>query len=169
MRVDSQSPTDLVQAYLRGWATGDLALLDRVLAPDVEYRERGRRHDRAGLYQSMSQFCQVFTNRGLTADLWLVDGDLIACHYTFEGSHTGRQELDPTVADLIGAPALAPTGRRVRATGTLICEVHEGRIHRVVSEFDQLALLTTMGALPSDAPEIIDVPDLEQEHRRSRR
>lgn len=156
-----QDPREIVQSYLRGWTTGDFGLLDQILDPEVEYRERGQVHDQGGLYDSVSSFSRVFADSRFTVDLWVVEGDVVACHYTFEGEHTGRLHLDPPLDQALRKEAVAPSGRRVRTSGTLICVLRNGRIRRIIAEFDQLMLLTKLGAFGRIEPDVVEVPDLQ--------
>ena len=66
----------------------------------------------------------------------LVDGDRVASHWIFRGTHRGT---------LHGIPA---TGRPVQFQNISICRVVDGRIVQYNSEIGWLALLTQIGAWP---------------------
>ena len=66
----------------------------------------------------------------------LVDGDRVATHWVFRGTHRG---------ELYG---LAPTGRPVQFQNLSICRVEGGRIVQYNSEVGWLSVLKQLGAFP---------------------
>ena len=66
----------------------------------------------------------------------LVDGDRVASHWVFRGTHRG---------ELYG---LAPTGVAVHFQNLSICRLERGRIVQYNSEVGWLSLLKQLGALP---------------------
>jgi predicted ester cyclase len=66
----------------------------------------------------------------------LVDGDRVASHWVFRGTHRG---------DLYGLP---PTGVAVQFQNLSICRVEDGRIVQYNSEVGWLSVLRQIGALP---------------------
>ncbi len=69
----------------------------------------------------------------------LVDGDRVASHWLFRGTHLG---------DLYG---IRPTGKKVQFQNVSISRVENGRIVQYNSEVGWLALLKQIGAFPLDA------------------
>ena len=66
----------------------------------------------------------------------LVDGDRVASHWVFRGTHRG---------DLYG---IAPTGKSVQFQNLSICRVERGRIVQYNSEVGWLSVFRQIGALP---------------------
>ena len=66
----------------------------------------------------------------------LVDGDRVASHWIFRGTHRG---------DLYG---IAPTGKQVQFQNLSICRVERGRIVQYNSEVGWLSVFRQLGALP---------------------
>ena len=66
----------------------------------------------------------------------LVDGDRVASHWIFRGTHRG---------DLYG---VAPTGKAVQFQNLSICRVERGRIVQYNSEVGFLSVFRQIGALP---------------------
>lgn len=74
-------------------------------------------------------FTAAFSDFYVTVDDVLADGDKTATRVTFTGTHTGEG---------IGIP---PTGRRVQATGIIICRWRNGRIIEGWNEFDAAGMM----------------------------
>jgi predicted ester cyclase len=66
----------------------------------------------------------------------LVDGDRVASHWVFRGTHRG------------GLYGIAPTGKAVQFQNLSICRVERGRIVQYNSEVGWLSVFRQIGALP---------------------
>ena len=70
----------------------------------------------------------------------LVSGDSAAVRWTSDGSHQG---------DYFGVP---PTGKRIHVEGMDLFHVRDGKIVEMWIEYDNLAVLQQMGAIPEAQP-----------------
>jgi steroid delta-isomerase-like uncharacterized protein len=115
--------------------TGDVGLLDPLLAPDmVDHtpasgpiigREPGK--------QLIASFARAFPDTTLNVDLMVAEGDSVAAFVSYQSTHTGS---------FLGHP---PTGKVVRVTGMDIMRYRDGQVIELWSQFDDLGLLQQLG------------------------
>lgn len=86
-------------------------------------------------------FEQGLPNYQLIAKEMIAEGKRVAVRATVEGQHTG---------DLFGIPA---TGRNVKVDGIIIYEVADNKIVNHWMQFDTVALMQQIGAMPVAANE----------------
>jgi predicted ester cyclase len=118
--------------------TGDIGLLDPLLAPDmVDHtpasgpiigREPGK--------QLILSFARAFPDTTLTVDLMVAEGDTVAAFVSYRSTHTGP---------FMGYP---PTRKSVRATGMDIMRYRDGQVIELWSQFADLGLLQQLGIVP---------------------
>jgi steroid delta-isomerase-like uncharacterized protein len=121
--------------------TGDIGLLDPLLAPDmidhtpasgpVVGRELGK--------QLIASFARAFPDTTLTVDLMVAEADRVAAFVSYRSTHTGP---------FLGHP---PTGKTVRVTGMDIMRYRDGQVIELWSQFDDLGLLQQLGLFPGSA------------------
>ena len=125
--------------------TGDIGLLDPVLAPDmidhtpasgpVVGRELGK--------QLIASFARAFPDTTLTVDLMVAEGDTVAAFVSYRSTHTGA---------FLGHP---PTGKSVQVTGMDIMRYRDGQVIELWSQFDDLGLFQQLGMVPRpDDPQL---------------
>ena len=115
--------------------TGNIALLDPLLAPDmvdhaapnepVIGREPGK--------QLIATYAQAFPDTTLTVDLMVAEADTVAAFVSYRSTHTGP---------FMGHP---PTGKPVNVTGMDIMRYRDGQVIELWSQFDDLGLLRQLG------------------------
>ena len=118
--------------------TGDVELLDPLLAPDmidhtpasgpIIGREPGK--------QLIASFAGAFPDTTLNVDLMVAEGDSVAAFVSYQSTHTGS---------FLGHP---PTGKVVRVTGMDIMRYRDGQVVELWSQFDDLGLLPQLGIVP---------------------
>jgi steroid delta-isomerase-like uncharacterized protein len=118
--------------------TGDVELLDPLLAPDmidhtpasgpIMGREPGK--------QLIASFARAFPDTTLNVDLMVAEGDSVAAFVSYQSTHTGT---------FLGHP---PTGKLVRVTGMDIMRYRDGQVIELWSQFDDLGLLQQLGIVP---------------------
>jgi steroid delta-isomerase-like uncharacterized protein len=118
--------------------TGDVGLLDPLLAPDmidhtpasgpIMGREPGK--------QLIASFASAFPDTTLNVDLMVAEGDAVAAFVSYRSTHTGS---------FMGHP---PTGKVVRVTGMDIMRYRDGQVIELWSQFDDLGLLQQLGIVP---------------------
>jgi len=121
--VDARDPAAVVRTVLEGLFRGDVTVLA----------------DHPGLTELRQLFPTVLTafpDFGGAIEQQLVDGQRVATHSMFRGTHRGA---------IFGIP---PTNRAVRFQNISIARVVEGKIVQYNSETGWLAVLMQIGVLP---------------------
>lgn len=88
--------------------------------------------------EQVSAYLKAFPDSTLTINNMIADGDSVATHYTFRGTHKG---------EFNGVPA---TNNPVEATGIAISKIDSGQFVEETSIWDQLVLLQQLGVIPEE-------------------
>ena len=130
--------------YERGWNQGDLSVIDELFSPDYEDHDAAAQTGTSGL-EAARRFIEMF--RAAIPDLHVAiedqyaDGSTVTTRWTASGTHEGT---------LIGVPA---SHRRVEVSGISIDRFdEEGRLVEGWGNWDGIALLRQVGALPNTSP-----------------
>ena len=131
---------DIARAAIELWSTGDLIRAERIFAPSYRMRQHHDPDasgdlDLTALLSFVTEFRRAFPDLTDTVDLQLAEGDLVATRFTSTGTHTGTYQ------------GIAPTGRRLRWTGTVIDRIAAGRIVESWGNWDMLGMLQQMDAV----------------------
>jgi steroid delta-isomerase-like uncharacterized protein len=128
----------LIQRYVEAWNTGNLALMDELLAPNVVCRFYGLAevHGLEAFKQMAPAFAASFSESWFTIDTIIAEGDLVAIHCSWRGTHHG---------EYLG---IAATGKQVTETLTRFYRIVEGRIVEMWGDENALGLLQQLGAVP---------------------
>lgn len=118
--------------------TGDVELLDPLLAPDMidHTPASGPIIGREAGKQLIASFARAFPDTTLNVDLMVAEGDSVAAFVSYQSTHTGS---------FLGHP---PTGKVVRVTGMDIMRYSDGQVIELWSQFDDLGLLQQLGIVP---------------------
>lgn len=108
------------------WNQGNLAVVDEVLAPNVVMQVPGAPEirSREDFRTFVSQLRTSFPDMQWTVKDMVAEGDLVAIHWTFHGTH--RREF-------LG---LAPTGKVVTMTATNFYRLRGGQIEQAWGDMD---------------------------------
>ena len=87
----------------------------------------------------MSQFTAAFPDATISVESSLADGDLVASRWVITGTHRGEFQ---------GVPA---TGRSIEMTGIDFSRVVDGKIDEHWVQFDVVAVMRQIGAMPAPA------------------
>jgi steroid delta-isomerase-like uncharacterized protein len=115
--------------------SGDIALLDPLLAPDMIDHTKpsepaiGREPGK----QLIATYARAFPDTTLTVELMVAEADMVAAFVWYRGTHTGS---------FMGH---SPTGKPVRVTGMDIMRYRDGQVIELWSQFDDLGLLQQLG------------------------
>ncbi|NIN70653.1 MAG: DUF4440 domain-containing protein [Gemmatimonadetes bacterium] len=131
---------ETVRRFTEAQNTGDIELLNEVLAadvvrhcqatPDVEIRSR---EDFVRFYEASAA---VFSNARVTIDIMVAERDMVATYGSFTGTQDGRMGLFP------------PTGKEVDSKFLSVARIEDGVIAELWVEWDNLAILTQLGHFP---------------------
>jgi steroid delta-isomerase-like uncharacterized protein len=134
----------IVRRYLEDvFAQEDLDAIPELFAPDyVEHdpasEEEIRGHD--GVRRDLSIYQSAFSDIAITVEDQIAEGDRVATRASLRATH---------VEELFGVP---PTGNRVSVTGTVVHRVSGGKLAEGWWNWDTLALLRQIGAIPAEQP-----------------
>jgi predicted ester cyclase len=120
--------------------TGNLALLDKFVAPDYAEHSEGSQGVEP-FKRQITAFRAAFPDLHVTIDdLLLADGGRFASRTTVTGTHTG---------DLMG---MAATGRRISVEAVDIGRIADGQAQERWGGLNMYSLLTQLGVIPAPQP-----------------
>src|SRR5918995_5075467 len=128
--------------FEEGMNGADLAVFDRVAAPDIVYHGAtvGDESALQALKRVYGEALAGFPGLQYTLLTSVADGDAVAVRYQVEGVHTGEFR------------GLAPSGNTISWTHSAFASVECGRISEMWAEIDQLDRLREFGVLAADGP-----------------
>jgi predicted ester cyclase len=143
----------LARRFLQAQATGDLATLDELMAPDFVDRSvlPGQGSSREDYKRSVIEMLAAFSNTSLSVESQIAEGDLVASRFTGRSVHRGT---------FLG---VAPTGEETTYTAIHIHRIVGGKIAEEWSESDFLSVME-----PAYEQEIRMRERIEQELRIAR-
>jgi predicted ester cyclase len=125
------------ELFVECWTTGEVDVLDEVLAPEFVYHSPGAPPDLSGFKQSFLMLRAAFPDmRGTVEDLF-AEGDKVADRITWQATHQG---------ELMG---IAPTGNTVTGTEMHISRIAGGKIVERWGQGDNLGMMQQLGAIPA--------------------
>jgi predicted ester cyclase len=130
---------DVVHGIYQAINTGDLALLEKFVAPGYTEHSEGFQGVEP-FKQQVAAFRAAFPDLRVTVEDVLIDGDRFASRTTVTGTNTG---------DLMGMPA---TGRQISVEAVDIGRVEGGQAQERWGGLNMYALLTQLGVIPAPQP-----------------
>lgn len=116
---------------------GRLDLIDTHFSPDYSFKSPTA--SLTGIEAAKDHyggFASAFSDIEFLVHDAFGDGEKLAKHWTFRGTHTG---------DLIG---IAPTGKRVEFSGVTLARVVDGKVLEEQDYAEDLGLLQQLGIMP---------------------
>ncbi|HEV7400191.1 MAG TPA: ester cyclase [Solirubrobacterales bacterium] len=124
----SEANKDLIRRFYREAINErDSSACERLLNEDFVHN--GEARGQAGQRQAVDYFLSAFSDLRNEIDLILAEGDLVAAHQRWRGTHDG---------EFLGVEA---TGREVEFTSTAVLRVSDGLIAQAWDEMDAAGLL----------------------------
>ena len=121
-------------------AGGHVELLETLAASnmiDHTAAEAGWPEGRAGFVQHVKWVHGAITDRDVSVDDLVAEGDRVVAFWTLNGVHSG---------EFFGVPA---TGKQISATAVSVLTIEDDQIAEYVVRPDVLSLLQQLGAFPS--------------------
>jgi predicted ester cyclase len=135
--VSSERGKEIVRRFYReAISERDAGACERLLTPD--FAHNGEARGRAGQHQAVAYFLAAFPDLEHEIVLILGEGDLVAAHQRWSGTHGG---------EFLG---FAPTGRRVEFTSTAILRIEGELIAEAWDELDSGAIAAQLDPSESD-------------------
>jgi steroid delta-isomerase-like uncharacterized protein len=120
------------------WNKGNLAAADELMAADATIVLPGMGQvSREDFKTFAANFRSAFPDGHATADDLIAEGDRVATHWIWRGTHQGAFQ------------GIAPTGRSVMVLGTVFYRLAAGKITEFRGLFDGLDLMQQFGAIPA--------------------
>lgn len=141
--MTTQQNKDLVCRYVESVLNQrNLGMADALVAPDAVMYHAGAPGPIRGL-DAIKSFISAFRTsfpdlRSPVEDV-VAEGDRVMVRFTWSGTQRGEFQ------------GIAPTGKSFTTTGSGLYRIQDGKIAEVWAEFDTLALLTQLGAMPATA------------------
>jgi len=130
---------DVLHGIYQAINTGDLALLDKFVAPGyIEHSEGFQGIE--PFRQQITAFRAAFPDLRVTIQDLLTDGDRFASRTSVTGTHTG---------DLMGMPA---TGKRISVEAVDIGRIADGQAQERWGGLNMYSMLTQLGVIPASQP-----------------
>ncbi len=95
--------------------------------------------DMEGHKQMGGVFWGAFPDLNQTIEETIAEGDKVVVRFTAQGTHTG---------DLMGMP---PTHKQFKVGGMSILRIENGKVIEFREEFDEMAMMQQLGAIPASA------------------
>lgn len=129
--MSTDANKDLVRRFYREAINErDSGACERLLSPDFVHN--GESRGRGGQRQAVDYFLAAFPDLHDEIELILAEGDLVAAHQRWTGTHEG---------EFLGVEA---TGRRVEFTSTAVLRIRDGLIAEAWDEMDAAGLLAQL-------------------------
>ena len=142
----SQIPaeTDNIAAFRRiiaAFSSGDLDVIDELIAPDCVEHQRGNNPGSEGAKQVVRFLHRQLSDFSLTIEDLVADGDMVWTRNRARGVNTGS---------IMGNP---PSGKAVEVDVFDIARFEDGKLVEHWGVADQLGLMLQVGAVAGDRPE----------------
>ena len=132
----------LMNRFFEGVGTGDLSVIDELVADDfVEHEEfPGLTPDKAGVRKFFEMFRGAFPDFRMEPLETVAEGDLLCVRSVTTGTHEG---------EFLG---VSPTGKRIDVAGFDMVRIRDGQVTEHWGLLDALTLMQQLGAIPEEAP-----------------
>jgi steroid delta-isomerase-like uncharacterized protein len=122
--------------------TGNMDLADDLIVEERPDHAQGIPPEfakgRQGFKNFFTMFRGAFPDAKFNNELWVAQGDVVACYGTCIGTHTGN---------FMGIPA---TGKKINVTNADFCRFNnEGKITEHWGIFNTMALMQQLGVVPT--------------------
>ena len=116
--------------YDEAWNNSRLEVLDEICAPDYHgMGPYGDEYGPDGVKRGVASRREAFPDVHATIDMMIAEGDRVACHISFSGTHEGEYQ------------GIAPTGKRVTWSGIWMYRVADGKLAERWHSWDLFGLL----------------------------
>jgi steroid delta-isomerase-like uncharacterized protein len=131
-----QNKTVVRRYFEELWNQNNLAVIDQILAPEVEGHVAGKTFRGAdALRERTKNLRAIYSDVSFTIEDQIAEGDKVLVRWTFRGKHSG---------EYMGAQ---PTGKEVVATGMNLFRLADGKIEELWVESDDLGELQQLGVV----------------------
>jgi steroid delta-isomerase-like uncharacterized protein len=138
----SEDLKDLTRRFYEGVNTGNLGVIDELVADDVVEHEEfpGIEPNKEGVKQFFGMLRSAFPDMRFETHEMVADDDLVSLRSTFTGTQQG---------EFMGIP---PTGKRVEVQLFDLVRVRDGQATEHWGLMDAMTMMQQLGAVPEQAP-----------------
>jgi len=128
----------LVRRLIEAWNTRNWTVFDEVMAPNCidHYALLGQKPGREGYREEQINVTNAFPDIQFTIKDMIAEGDKVAVHLTFTGTHK---------REFIGIP---PTNKRVTVPEVTIWRIANGKLVEEWGFSDRLGIVGQLGVVP---------------------
>lgn len=138
--MSAKENTALVRRFIEEiFNQGNLEVAAEILAPDYLHHDPTTNTFGSGIEgfkQMISFYRHAFPDLQITLEDQVTSEDKVVDRWTGQGTHQG---------EFMG---MAPTGKKVRATGISIHHITDGKIAETWNNYDALGMLQQLGVVP---------------------
>ena len=118
------------------YSKGNMSIVDDIVSDDYVYRAPGLEvRGPSDLKEFVAEYRSAFPNLNVHIDDMIMDGEKVVTRFTMSGTHKG---------DFDG---LAPTNKKVTATGILVSRYENGKLVEDWDQFDNYSLMQQLGVI----------------------
>ena len=130
----TEANKELVRRYVELWNTGNLALADEILAPElVDHTHPGRTPGPESVKDEVKTFRAAFPDAQVVVEQMIGEADTVAFRFIARGTHQGTFGPFP------------PTGKEVVLTGMDFVRIAGGKLVELWSSQDTLGWAEQLG------------------------
>lgn len=135
----SEENKQVARRIFEAWSSGDIDALDDFVAEDAVDHDPYNPHTgegREGLKKLIAMYREAFPDVSFDVEDQIAEGDMVVTRWSATGTHEG---------ELMG---FAPTGTKSTITGIGIDRIEDGKIVEAWTNWDTLAMMRQIGAIP---------------------
>jgi steroid delta-isomerase-like uncharacterized protein len=135
----SEENKAVARRFYEAWSEGNLDALDELVAADAVDHDAYNPHGQEGLEgakKTIAMYREAFPDTSFEIEDQLAEGDKVVTRWTATGTHEG---------ELMG---MQPTGRKATITGITIDRIEDGKVIEGWTNWDTLAMMQSIGAIP---------------------
>jgi steroid delta-isomerase-like uncharacterized protein len=132
----NQANEAIARKGLDAFNTGDLSIVDEIVAPGAPGHDPANPQDTSGpegFKATVEMYRGAFSDLHMSVDEQISDGDYVVSRWSSSGTHDG---------ELAGMPA---TGRKTGVTGITIDKVVDAKIVESWTQWDNFGLMQQLG------------------------
>jgi steroid delta-isomerase-like uncharacterized protein len=136
--VSQQNSTLVKRIYDEIYQNDNLSVADEIFTPDMKLIDPAAPNFRGGLSawkERETMYKRAFPNKMIKIDDMFASEDRVVVYWTAQGTHKGPLQ------------DVAPTGKGIRISGISIYYITNGKISKIIQNWDRLGLLEQIGVI----------------------
>ena len=134
--MSAEQTKAFMRRFLEASVASDQAVFKEFLAPDFVAHISGVPQIRETFLQHNNVFNVAFSDRQISVEDLIVEGDKVVARITWSGVHSGNFR------------GLPPTGKQVKISAFIVERIKDGQSVEHRSLFDQMSMMQQLGLIP---------------------